>query len=116
MNPLEKLITDYLGGWGFLFIPFVAGLVVSFFSEVLNKVTPEKFHVSISLLIVSALTCILLVFVFPSYYEKFDGFTILMLLLNVAISFLFYPIVGKKLVGKIFTKFEEKANNAIDKV
>ena len=116
MNPLEKLIVDSLGGWGFLLIPFAAGLIVSFFSEVLNKVTPEKFHVSLSLLIVSAFTCILLIFVFPSYYQKLDGFTILMLLMNIAVSFLFYPIVGKKLVGKIFTKFEEKANNAIDKV
>lgn len=116
MNPLEKIIFDNLGGYGFLLIPFVAGIIVSFFSEVLNKVTPEKFHVSISLLIVSFLTCVLLVFVFPSYYEKFDGFTILMLLMNVAVAFLFYPIVGKALVGKIFAKFNEKADQVINKV
>lgn len=116
MNPLEKIVVDSLGGWGFLLIPFLAGIIVSFFSEVLNKVSPEKYHSNFWLLIVSALVCVLLLFVFPSYYAKIDAFAILMLLLNIAVSFLFYPIVGKKLVGKIFEKFEQKANNAIDKV
>jgi uncharacterized membrane protein len=116
MNPLEKIVLDNLGEWGFLLIPFIAGVIVSFLSEVFNKITPEKYHWSLFLLIISTLICVLLIFVFPSYYEKLDAFTLLMLLLNIAVSFLFYPIVGKKLVGKIFEKFEEKANQTLNKV
>ncbi len=116
MNPLETLVRDNLAGWGFVLIPFIAGLIVSFWAEVFNKVTPAKYHVSIFLLLLSVVACVLLVFVFPSYYERFDAFTILMLLLNIAVSFLFYPIVGKKLVGKIFDKFSQKSDEILNKV
>lgn len=116
MNILEQLIVENLGNWGLLLIPFVAGIFVSFFAEVFNKVSSPKYHSNFWILIISTITCALLVGVFPYYYAKIDTFSILMLLFNVAVSFLFYPIVGKKLVGKIFAKFEEKANDAIDKV
>ncbi len=115
-NILQDLVVNNLGNWGLLFIPFIAGLILSFFAEVLNKVTPEKFHAYFWLLLLSVGTCLLLIFVFPYYYDKFNAFTVLMLLLNIAVSFLFYPLIGKALVGKIFQKFQEKANQTIDKV
>ncbi len=115
-NILEQLVVENLGNWGLLLIPFIAGIVLSFFAEVLNKVTPEKYHGYFWLFLLSAATCTLFIFVFPFYYEKIDAFAILMLLLNVAVSFLFYPVVGKKLVGKIFEKFQQKSDEIIDKV
>jgi hypothetical protein len=115
-NVLEKLLVESLGNWGLLLIPFIAGIFVSFFAEVFNKITPEKYHGYFWVLVLSIITCVLLFFVFPFYYEKIDAFAILMLLLNIAVSFLFYPLIGKTLVGKIFDKFQEKAGQAIDKV
>jgi hypothetical protein len=115
-NVLEQLVFGNLGYWGLLLIPFIAGLFVSFFSEVVNKVTPANISANLILLVVSTITCALLSFVFPIYYGGFSAFSILMLLLNIAVSFLFYPLVGKKLVGKIFQKFEDKFDDAINKV
>lgn len=116
MNPLNDFLWTTFGLWGYAIIPLFAGVMVAGFSEVGNKLTPEKFHVSLFLFGISVGACILLAFLFPSYYQKFDAFAIFMLLVNIMVSFLFSPTFGKAVLNKLMKKAEEKANDAIDKV
>jgi uncharacterized membrane protein YjjP (DUF1212 family) len=115
-NVLEEIVFSNLGNWGLLLIPFIAGIIVSFFSEVINKLTPNALTPNAILLITSTITCAFILFAFPIYYSKIDAFTVLMLLINIAVCFLFYPLMGKRLVGKILQKFEQKFGESIEKI
>ena len=117
MNPLDTWLFANTGMWGYLIIMVVAGVIVAATSEVFNRNTPEKYHISIFLLVISFVVCLGLIFLFPSYYRRFDfAFTAFMLFINVIISFLFSPTAGKAILNRLMKKAEDKANDIIDKV
>jgi len=117
MNPINDWLYNTIGLWGYAVIIVVASVIVSATSEVANRLTPEKYHISVILLVISFFVCLGLVFLFPSYYLRFDlAFTAFMLFMNVIVSFLFSPSAGKAILNKIMKKAEDKANDIIDKV
>ncbi|MFA5772886.1 MAG: hypothetical protein WC974_09175 [Thermoplasmata archaeon] len=117
MNPLDNWLFSNIGLWGYGVIIIAASVIVSATSEVANRLTPEKYHISVILLVISFFVCLGLIFLFPSYYMHFDiAFTAFMLFINVIVSFLFSPSAGKAILNRIMKKAEDKANDIIDKV
>jgi hypothetical protein len=110
---MKELFFNSVGIWGYVLIPIVVGIVISFASEFLYQITPNVVRKRYSLWITTIFFTVLITLIFDNYYKGYLEI-ILALTFNFFFAWLFYVLTGKTFVVKLMKKISDLINKKID--
>lgn len=111
---MEQIIRNSFGDYGYFIIPIIAGILISFVAEALNKITPKVVSNHVLLFCVNIVVIIQVLFVFPSYFQDDIAELIFAFVLNLSFSYVFYYTLGQKVVRLIMKNIEHRIDDKID--
>lgn len=111
---MEQIIRNSFGDYGYFIIPIIAGILISFVAEALNKITPKVVSNHVLLFCVNIVVTIQVLFVFPSYFQDDIAELIFAFVLNLSFSYVFYYTLGQKVVRLIMKNIEHRIDERID--
>jgi uncharacterized membrane-anchored protein YitT (DUF2179 family) len=111
---MEQIIRNSFGDYGYFIIPIIAGILISFVAEALNKITPKVVSNHVLLFCVNIVVTIQVLFVFPSYFQDDIAELIFAFVLNLSFSYVFYYTLGQKVVRLIMKNIEHRIDDKID--
>ena len=113
---MEELVRNTFGGWGYLIIPVVCGIFISFIAEALNKITPKIVSNHLLLFLVSIAAAFITMKAFPSYFGGNIWEMVFAFILNLTFGYVFYFTMGEKIVTLLVEKAGKKIADEGNKV
>lgn len=114
---MNEMIYNYFGIAGYLIIPIILGVFISFSSELIFRLTPSWFRLGYSFVVVTLITissAFLLMKIFTNYYSGFYEL-IFAYTFNIGFAGLFYMIGGRALVKPLISLLVSKLKNLLKK-
>jgi len=112
---MQEILLNSIGILGYIVIPIVCGVFISFFAEVMHRLTPSVLKKRYSVLTMTVLISAASAFIFDKYYTG----TIEMIIggvFNLMCAWLFYEIMDKAFAVNIVKKFGRLVTRKIDNV
>lgn len=112
----SKEVMAFIEKYAVFLIPIFTGLIISFATEMLNRITPKWMTNHLFIFLLSAAMTAITMLAFPYLLTTNIFLTIFIFIFNLAFGYLFYVKFGQKLVNQIMDKVGNRLEKESEKI